>query len=220
MTMSGGGKEKPKQRAPKRPKAERLSAQVVVEAEKIEAEATKQVTVVELRGSYDPAAGQSLLDYVSSGGTLRAWCKRENYREAAVRDWTDENYCPAAAVRDDFPNLYRRAIVKQAEAWGDQIIEIVDESDDDWMTITGPGGEQRQVPNREVIDRSKLRAEARMKIMALNHPDRWSASRRDKASEGSDGSYLDFLLKIAEITKMRVAARLESQMQQDDNSDG
>lgn len=214
--MSEGGKEKPKSRAPRRPKAERLAAQVEAEAEQIEVEATNQVTVMERRGSYDTAAGQSLLDYVSSGGTLRAWCKRENFREAAVRDWADENHCPNAAARDDFPSLYRRALLKQAEAWGDQIIEIVDETDDDWMTITGPGGEQRQVPNREVIDRSKLRAEARMKIMALNNPDRWSSARRDKAAEGSDGSYLDLLLKIAEITKMRVAARLQSQQEDKD----
>lgn len=208
--------EKPKPRAPRQKKNERLADQVAAEAGQIEAEAARQVTVTARRGTYDTAAGQSLLDYVSAGGTLRGWCKQENFREAAVRDWTDANYCPAKAMADDFPNLYQRAIIKQAEAWGDQIIEIVDETDDDWMTITGPSGEQRQVPNREVIDRSKLRAEARMKIMALNHPDRWSASRRDKSAESGDGSYLDFLIKIAEITKMRVAARLQAPQEDKD----
>lgn len=58
-----------------------------------------------------------------------------------------------------------RARALWAVAQADKIIEIADESSDDWVEKRGFGGAVELRPNKEVVDRSKLRIETRKWLM-------------------------------------------------------
>ena len=55
------------------------------------------------------------------------------------------------------------------EAYADDIVEISDESSDDWQEIRG-----HMRPDREVVDRSKLRIETRKWIMGKFAPRKYA----------------------------------------------
>jgi len=69
-------------------------------------------------------------------------------------------------------------------AFGEQILDIADDSRNDWLTAkTG-----RQIPNKELVLRSKLRIEAREFHMSRLHPQTWGD--RQKIDLKSDWSLL------------------------------
>ena len=68
----------------------------------------------------------------------------------------NQNYACARRIRADI-------------AFGEQIIDIADDSRNDWVeTKTG-----RQVPNKELVLRSKIRIEARKFHMSRLRPQTW-----------------------------------------------
>jgi hypothetical protein len=64
---------------------------------------------------------------------------------------------------------YARARELQSECWADEINEIADDGRNDWMTIKR-GGEEVEVENKEVVNRSRLRVDTRKWLMSKLHP--------------------------------------------------
>ena len=59
------------------------------------------------------------------------------------------------------------------EAFEDELNEIADDGRNDWMTIKR-GGEDVEVPNNEVLQRSRLRVDTRKWIMSKILPKRYA----------------------------------------------
>ena len=67
----------------------------------------------------------------------------------------------------------------------DEIREIADDGQNDWMTIQR-GGKDVEVPNREVLERSRLRVDTRKWLMSKVAPKRYG-ERTQLEHSGPDG---------------------------------
>jgi hypothetical protein len=110
-----------------------------------------------------------ICDRIADGESLRKICEEERIPDkATVFRWLKEN----AGFRDQ----YKRAREWQADALGDEILEIADHSRNDFYT----DGEGKRHVNYENIARSKLRIAARQWIAERMAPKKYG-SRIDVA---------------------------------------
>lgn len=75
--------------------------------------------------------------------------------------------------RNGFAAHYARARELQIEAMADELIEISDDGTNDWMTIQR-GGQEVEVPNQEVLQRSRLRVDTRKWLMSKIMPKKYA----------------------------------------------
>jgi terminase small subunit-like protein len=127
--------------------------------------------------AYRAGVGNKVCALVASGDTLRAACVALKIPEDTVYGWLSSH--------DEFRQTYAYARHIRADmAFGEQILDIADDSRNDWLTAkTG-----RQIPNKELVLRSKLRIEAREFHMSRLHPQTWGD--RQKIDLKSDWSLL------------------------------
>lgn len=71
------------------------------------------------------------------------------------------------------------------EAWADEITDICDDGTNDWM-IVKRGGEDVEVENKEVVNRSRLRVDTRKWLMSKIAPKKY-AERIQQEISGKDG---------------------------------
>lgn len=101
---------------------------------------------------------------VADGMSLRAVCEREDMPDrATVRNWL--------RARDDFFAQFVRAREEQADTLADSILAIADEGRND--TYVDDKGTVRT--DNEVVQRSRLRVEARLKLMEKLAPKKYGA---------------------------------------------
>jgi len=82
----------------------------------------------------------------------------------------EEIYVPSYP---EFRDLYRISREIQYTGYGDEIIDIADHSVNDYMERENKDGSTDEVLNQEAIQRSKLRVETRLKVLAKVNPARW-----------------------------------------------
>lgn len=75
----------------------------------------------------------------------------------------------------DRVNLYARAKKKQYDNIADDIIDIADDGSNDLMTIV-KGDETYEVENKEVVNRSKLRVDARKWLLSKLYSEKYGDS--------------------------------------------
>lgn len=112
---------------------------------------------------------KQLVDYiceqVSQGKSLRQVAKQDGMpARSTIFAWLYQNR--------DFSDQYRRAKEFSADAMAEDILDIADENDDDWMEV-GSGNNVKTVVNREAVERSKLRVHARTFLMGKMQPKRY-----------------------------------------------
>jgi hypothetical protein len=73
---------------------------------------------------------------------------------------------------EDFSKQYARAFELRNEYWAEEMAEIADDARNDWMTRTY-GDTEIDVPNPEVVNRSKLRIETRKRLMGKSLPKKY-----------------------------------------------
>ena len=88
----------------------------------------------------------------TSSKGLRAICAENEIDVSSLMKWLKEN--------KEFSEQYARAKELQADYLVEEILEIVDDGSNDFMTIT-KGNESYNVEDREVTSRSKIRYDAR-----------------------------------------------------------
>lgn len=100
-----------------------------------------------------------ILNRISLGESLMDICEFSPHlpERSTVQRYVERDASFAAA--------YSRARVEWARAQGDVILRIADDSDRDWEEKTTFGGKTELRPNREVVDRSKLRIATRQWLM-------------------------------------------------------
>ena len=123
---------------------------------------------------------------LAEGKSLRQVCELLEIPRRTVRGWVLDD-------RDGFAAQYARARELQMEAFEDELNEIADDGRNDWMTIKR-GGEDVEVPNNEVLQRSRLRVDTRKWIMSKILPKRYG----DKLDVNATHGVTDPLLAVLE----------------------
>lgn len=139
---------------------------------------------------------EAIITYIatglSEGQTLRAMCREDGMPGyVTIYSWIKENSGFAERI----------ACAREAgyDCIADQIIEIIDETSNDY--VEDKEGNER--PNNEIVARSKLRAEMRLKLLAKWSPKKYG-DKTDIALTGADGGPI----KVESLTDEEMARKL------------
>lgn len=117
---------------------------------------------------YTPELAAVICGRLAEGESLRSICADEGMPgKSTVFRWL------ASEDRKEFRDQYARAREVQAEVLADEIIEIADESEGDFIGKTLESGETIEVVNHENIARSRLRVDARKWFASKVAPKRY-----------------------------------------------
>lgn len=104
-----------------------------------------------------PLMDDMIVEHISRGGMLAELCREFGVDRGLVYDWINKD--------PDFAARMERARSLGADAIAEQALAIADQTELD----TGDGGR----PNKEWMQRSKLRVETRLKLLAKWHPKKY-----------------------------------------------
>lgn len=138
---------------------------------------------------YTKTMGERICKQIREGKTLRYICEPENmpHRSTILR-W---RFMPSLQV---FRNQYDAAMIDRVDSFADEIVDIADDGTND--TYVDDMGNVRT--DTDVIQRSKLRIETRLKLMAKLKPKTYG----DKLDLTSGGERIEQPIKVF---KMRPA---------------
>lgn len=125
---------------------------------------------------YTEALIETICDRLSQGEPLAAICRDEGmpaYR--TVKDWADEKDEEGKATKRGAK--VSAAIARAREAGEDwlaaECLEIADDGRRDYVTLGGDEGSPKVAVDHDHIQRSKLRIETRLKLLAKWNPKKW-----------------------------------------------
>jgi len=136
---------------------------------------------------------EELVAWVSEGNTLAAFCRKHELGRRTVYDWLEAD--PELTAR------FARARELGADAIADDILSIADDGSNDTY-IDDEGNEKT---DQDVIQRSRLRVDARLKLLAKWFPQRYG----DKVQVGGAA---DLPPLVKDATDIEIAARIEQIM--------
>ena len=111
---------------------------------------------------YTELLGNEICNWLSAGKTLTSYCKIEgNPSYPTIMKWL---WVGNKWYREGFFNNYTIAREQQAQCMADQIIDISDDSTNDYMELEDKNGKKYIKVDTEYIQRSKLRVEVRQWI--------------------------------------------------------
>jgi hypothetical protein len=116
--------------------------------------------------TYDPIKAESICEQLSEGIPLREICRQPGMPAwRTVYDWMyqDEDLTAAIAHARDLG----------CDQIAEECLSIADDASNDWMLRTGKDGEESWQLNGEHVQRSKLRIETRLKLLAKFNPKKY-----------------------------------------------
>lgn len=124
-----------------------------------------------------PEVEEEIVAWISEGKTLREFCRQEGKpARRTVDEW-----------RLNDPEFSARVTRARDEGFGqiaEECMEIADDASNDWMQRIGKDGEETGWQlNGDHVQRSKLRIETRLKLLACWDPRRYG----NKVQVGGDG---------------------------------
>jgi hypothetical protein len=135
---------------------------------------------------YSPELADVICWQLAMGKTLTSICEAPGMPdESTVRKW-------ALDQEGEFYPHYARARELGYLKMADDILDIVDDGRNDWMTIR-KGDAEFEVVNREVVDRSKLRFEARRWLLSKALPKLYGDKLDVKTTHEAGASFRDIL---------------------------
>jgi hypothetical protein len=115
---------------------------------------------------FTPALADEIVARMSMGEPLRQICRDEHMPHwTVVYDWQTAN--------KDFSLRIAHARELGEEAIAQDCLDIADNATNDWMEKQGKDGGELYQLNGEHIQRSKLRIETRLKLLAKWNPRKW-----------------------------------------------
>ena len=99
---------------------------------------------------------------------------------------------------EDFAKMYETAMDMRADVQADEIIDIADDSENDWTTRI-IAGREIEIVNREAIERSKLRVDTRKWTAAKMKPKKYS-DKNINVLEDPNGQPVSFKI-VREIVR-------------------
>jgi len=126
---------------------------------------------------YTDAVIDQIVERLSTGEPLAQICRDEGmpaYR--TVKDWMDE--VDSTGVQTERGQRVSAAIARAREegeeALAAECLEIADDARNDWMERAAEKGDEKAMQfNGEHVQRSKLRIDTRLKLLAKFNPKRW-----------------------------------------------
>ena len=115
---------------------------------------------------YTPELVAEIVLRISKGEPLRQICRDEHMPNwSVVYDWQN--------ARPELSQRIAHARELGEEAIAQECLEIADNATNDWMEVNGREGETAYKLNGEHVQRSKLRIETRLKLLAKWNPRKW-----------------------------------------------
>ena len=119
------------------------------------------------RHDYSPEIADLICDRIAGGASLRQICQDATMpARSTMFVWLEEH--------EDFARSYTLARQIQIEDLMDDVLEIADDSSNDWIDGEGPDGKRYRVFNPDSIRQSKLRIGARKWLISKLMPKRYS----------------------------------------------
>lgn len=130
---------------------------------------------------YTEQAANKICEKIAEGLSIRTICKEEDMpAPSTIFKWLSEHRT--------FSEQYARAKEAQADAFAEEILDIADDSRNDWIEIHGEDGEvERARENGEAIRRSVLRVDARKWLMGKMKPKKYGDAALIKLGGDPDG---------------------------------
>lgn len=105
-----------------------------------------------------------ICERIARGQTLNRICKDPGMpTKGAVMQWVSDDIQGCA-------NQYGDARLKQAMSWADEIVDIADDGTNDTYIKATKDGDETEVVNIDVVQRSRLRVETRKWLLAKALP--------------------------------------------------
>lgn len=109
---------------------------------------------------------EDIVEWISEGKTLREFCRKpENPSKSTVYDWM--NRYP------EFSGRIARARDDGFDEIAEECLEIADDATNDWETRQNKDGSEYESLNPEVVNRSRLRIDTRLKLLAKWNPKKY-----------------------------------------------
>lgn len=114
---------------------------------------------------------------LAEGETLSAICRDEDMpHRSNVHMWLIKD--------EELHDRYMRAREIQAEVYVDQIMDIADDSRNDYMLVKNADGSEREVVDHENIQRARLRIDARKWVAGKAKPKKYGESKHLDVEQG------------------------------------
>lgn len=114
---------------------------------------------------YTQELGEDLCGHLANGGKVNEWCRAHNLDAAMIWRWEQRH--------PEFRQALARAREAQAFYWANEIVELADDSTDDWMEVNrGTVDKPRMVTlfNRDHYERVRTKIQTRQWLMAKYSP--------------------------------------------------
>ena len=148
---------------------------------------------------------------IAEGETLPAICREEHMPHfQRVYDWIE-------ADTDGFRGRIERARELGAEAIAQDTFDIADDGRNDWMEkYDKDGNSLGYMLNGEHVQRSKLRIETRLKLLAKWHPKKYG-EKVDVNHGGQADNPISALLQLAQGSALPLAKTVEGEVIEGDD---
>ena len=172
---------------------------------------------------YSPELAAEICDRLAHGESLRSICRDDDMpnRSTVIR-WAYENI---GEVKDDagviveagFSDQYERSRNVGLDIMAEDLLDIADEKDEDWIEITDKQGNSRKVLNKEAVMRSRLRVDTRKWYLSKMAPKRYGNERTirhqqlDADGQETDPAGTEVNIGVDEIAKA-VHAELQASL--------
>ena len=124
--------------------------------------------------------GDKILAGIAEGNSLRTVLRAKNMPGmATVFSWL--------RTEASFRENYEVALATRADAFGEDILAIADNTENDTHTTTYADGVERTSPNTEWISRSRLRVDARKWLASKHHPKKYGDMVTQKLANPDGG---------------------------------
>ncbi|MDP5279920.1 terminase small subunit protein [Sphingomonas sp. DG1-23] len=137
----------------------------------------------------------ALVEGIADGVPLRQLCRIHGVGKSTVYDWMEQDAAFAGRIAG--------ARAKGFDAIAEEALEIADDGTNDWETREREDGSEYEALNHEHVQRSKLRVETRLKLLAKWDPKRYGDAMQLKHAD-ADGNRLD-LADIIAARRAKVA---------------
>lgn len=137
------------------------------------------------KSEYTPEIGAMICERIALGESVRTICADpDTPAMSTVFKWLN--------VHKDFVEQYARAKEEQADAIFDEILDIADNSTNDYMTRKNADGTDYEAVNQENIQRARLRIDARKWMAGKLRPKKYGEKIDHNVSGALTVSVINF----------------------------
>lgn len=123
-----------------------------------------------------PEMSEEICRRIAGGEMVVNICRDDHLpARATIYAWVADTETEREDLRQ-FQKDYKKALSAWALASADDCVVIADDGSDDMITKYNSKGEEYESVNQEVIQRSKLRVDVRLKLMEKRAPEAFGAS--------------------------------------------